>query len=173
MNKTLTCPLVLRGLALAVLAVGTLIVVAPAGAQTRPALVRDVDNGALQPFRTLININLAAGETFKTVNGPVVPAGKRLVIENVSVWAYMANSADNVTGVWLTVPTASPATFALMDPAPGERRVLAGGSAISAYNRLVKLYYNPGETVQGQVFFDGTAGQKIVNIYLNGHLVNL
>jgi len=26
----------------------------------------------------------------------------------------------------------------------------AGGGAIAAYNRLVKLYYNPGETVQGQ-----------------------
>ena len=173
MNKTLLRPLALRGLAAALLALGMLIVVAPAEAQTRPALVRDVDNGALQPFRGLININLAAGETFKVINGPVVPAGKRLVIENVSVWAFMANSADNVTGVWLTVPIASPATFALMDPAPGERKTLAGGSAIAAYNRLVKLYYNPGETVQGQVYFDGTAGQKIVNIFLNGHLVNL
>ena len=94
MNKTLTCPLVLRGLALAVLAVGTLIVVAPAGAQTRPALVRDVDNGALQPFRTLININLAAGETVKTVNGPVVPAGKRLVIRNVSGYAALQAFAN-------------------------------------------------------------------------------
>ena len=173
MSKTLLRPSELRGLAVAVLAIGALIHVAPAEAQTRPALVRDVDNGALQPFRTLISLSLAAGETTKTVNGPVVPAGKRLVIENVSVWALMSSSADNVTGVWLTVPTASPLTFALMDPSPGERKILAGGGAIAAYNRLVKLYYDPGETVQGQVFFDGTNALKIVNIYLNGHFVTL
>jgi len=162
-----------RATALAVFALSTMLVAAPSEAQTRPALVRDVDNGALQPFRTLINISLAAGETSKTVSGPVVPTGKRLVIENVSVWAFMANSADNVTGIWLTVPTASPATYALMDSSPGERKNIAGGAAIAAFNRLVKLYYNPDETIQGQVFFDGTAGTKTVNIYLNGYYVNL
>jgi hypothetical protein len=37
----------------------------------------------------------------------------------------------------------------------------------------MKLYYNPGETVQLQVFYGGTTAAKLVNVYLNGHFVNL
>jgi hypothetical protein len=159
-------------LALAVLALVAVLPAAPAAAQTRPALVRDVDNGALQPFRTLLSSSLAANETQKTVDGPVVPAGKRLVIENVSVWIF-TNGTDTATGVWLTVPAANPATFALMDPDSTERKNVGGTSFVTAYNRLVKLYFNPGETVQSQVFFNGTSANKIANIYLNGYYVNL
>ena len=145
---------------------------APILAQTRPALVRDVDNGALQPFREAILVSLAQSETSKFVNGPVVPAGKRLVIENVSVW-ILTQSTDAATGIWLTVPGASPATFALMDPDSTERKSVGPGQFVTAYNRVVKLYFNPGETVQANVFFQGTAGIKLVNLYLNGHYVNL
>lgn len=162
----------LRILAVACVALATGLFAVPADAQTRPALVRDVDNGALQPFRELINVTLNAGDTFKIVNGPVVPAGKRLVIENVSVWVY-SHASDFVTGVWLTVPGANPATYALMDPTPGERKDIGSNQTVAAYNRLVKLYYNPGETVQAQVYFNGTTSSKIANLYLNGHYVNL
>lgn len=144
----------------------------PTLAQTRPALVRDADNPALQPFRELINANLLSTENTKFVNGPTVPAGKRLVIENASVWAYTSLS-DFVTGIWLTVPGATPPTFVLLDPADTERKPIGGGSAVAAYNRTVKLYYNPGEQVQLNVFVDGSAGPRIVNVYLNGYYVNL
>jgi len=169
MNKPIPLSSVLRAAAFAVIALGAVICTVPAEAQTRPALVRDVDNGALQPFRDHIFISVAAGEIFKLVNGPVVPAGKRLVIENVSVWASTPLDVE-ITGVWLQVAGVS--TFALMDPNSTERRD-SGASAISAYNRTVKLYYNPGETIQGQVFFKGLSGTKQVNIYLNGYYVNL
>jgi hypothetical protein len=159
-------------LAQAVLALAVMLPAVPAVAQTRPALVRDVDNGALQPLRTLINVSLAANETFKTVNGPVVPAGKRLVVENVSVW-ILTQGTDSATGIWLTAPTASPPTYALMDPASTERKNVGGTDFVTAYNRVVKLYFDPGETVQAQVFFLGTSGIKIANLYLNGYYVNL
>ena len=101
-----------------------------------------------------------------------MPANKRLVIENVSIWA-LTNGSDAVTGIWLTVPGANPPTFALMDPDSTERKNVGGTSFVTAYNRVVKLYFNPGETVQANVFFTGTSGGKIVNIYLNGYYVNL
>lgn len=141
-------------------------------APDRTTWVRDVDNPALQPFRALISVNLAAGETSKTVIGPTVPTGKTLVIENVSIWIYTSASADIATGVWLTVPNASPATFFLGDPTSTERKLLGGGS-ITAYNRQVRLYYNADEVINAQVFFDGTNGSKTVNYYLNGYLVNV
>lgn len=157
----------------AVTALGAALTAPPAFAQTRPALVRDADNPALQPFRALINVNLGASETIKVVDGPTVPAGKRLVIENVSMWIFTSASADIATGVWLTVPGSSPATFFLADPTSAERKLLAGGGSVTAYNRQVRLYYNAGEVIQANVFFDGTAGTKIANYYLNGYLVNV
>lgn len=161
----------LRSCALALLALGAAAGMAPAAeAQTRPALIRDVDNGALQPFRTRISITVPSGSPSALVNGPVVPAGKRLVIENVSVWALTPLDVE-VTGLWLQVSASE--TFALMDPNSTERRDI-GGSAVSAYNRLVKLYYNPGETLQAQVFLKGpNTGTRLVNVYLNGYYVNL
>jgi hypothetical protein len=76
-------------------------------------------------------------------------------------------------GVWLTVPTAQTPDFVLLDPNSTERKLIAVNNAVTAYNRLVKLYYNPGETVQLQVFFDGMAALKLVNVYLHGYYVNL
>lgn len=150
----------------------SILVGAPVQAQTRPALVRDVDNGALQSFRAFIGVVAVASEGFKSADGPVVPAGKRLVIENASVWAF-TDANDYVTGVWLTVPGAAPATFALLDPASTERKTVGVSSTVTAYNRTVKLYYNAGETVQLQTYFLGTTSLKIVNVYLNGYLVTL
>ena len=146
----------------------SLAVTANAYAQ-RPALTRDVDNPALAPVRILININLNPNETFKTVNSLTVPAGKRLVIENASVWAFSSNAADVVTGIWLSPLNIS--HFHLLDPAANEIRNITGGSAVAAYNRPIKAYFEAGETLQGWAFFDGTTAAKTVNIYLQGYYV--
>jgi hypothetical protein len=135
----------------------------------RPALTRDVDNPALAPVRILININLNPGETFKTVNSITVPVGKRLVIENASIWAFSSSAADVVTGVWLSPLNVS--HFHLLDPAANEIRNMTGNSAVAAYNRTIKAYFEAGETLQGWAFYDGTNGSKTVNIYLQGYYV--
>jgi hypothetical protein len=149
----------------------------PTLAQTRPALTRDVDNGAFQPFRSGIFTSLVAAEGYKFVDAYTVPAGKRLVIENVSVWGLGATTDFLLTGVWLSVPGANPPTYVLLDPNSTERTLIGGGTqALSSYNRVVKLYYNPGETIRAEVFTEGATGPnayKLVNIYLNGYLVNL
>jgi hypothetical protein len=143
-----------------------LLMVSDAFAQ-RPALTRDVDNPALSPVRLLININLDPSETFKTVNSITVPAGKRLVIENASIWAFTSSSADVVTGVWLSPLNVS--HFHLLDPAANEIRVLPTGPSVAAYNRPIKAYFEAGETLQGWAFSEGTTALKIVNIYLQGY----
>jgi hypothetical protein len=62
----------------------------------------------------------------------------------------------------------------LLDPNTTERKLIGGSSTVSAYNRQFKLYYEPGETVQAQVFVEGAATDfKQFNIYINGYLVNL
>ena len=51
-----------------------------------PALTRDVDNGDRQPFQQPFTMNFGRGDT-EILDNPVlsVPAGKRLVIETISV----------------------------------------------------------------------------------------
>ncbi len=161
-----------RGFALrTVFGVATLaiaVTVSPANAQTRPALVRDVDNPALQPQRIAIFSSLTAAEGSKFTDGFVVPAGKRLVIENASVWAR-TEGADRVTGIWLNVK--GQLAFIMLDPVTTETKTLVGGSNITAYNRIIKAYFNAGETVEASVFTEGSTSGKIVNIYLQGNLI--
>ena len=143
----------------------------PSLAQTRPALVRDVDNGDLSPVRLAISVSLGATETYGERDGITVPAGKRLVIDNVSMWAFTSSAADKITGVWLSVKPGS--NYLLLDPAANEVRTISGGSSVAAYNRPVKAYYEAGETLFAQVFADGTASSKIVNYYIQGHYVTV
>lgn len=142
----------------------------PAIAQTRPALVRDVDNPALQPQRIGIFTSLASGENYKLTLGPVVPAGKQLVIENASVWA-LTNDTVKVTGIWLK--PVGPSVYILLDPTTNEFRPLTGGLTLAAYNRTLKAYFSPGEQLQVEVFTEGTGGLQLVNVYLQGYYVNV
>jgi hypothetical protein len=135
----------------------------------RPALTRDVDNPALAPVRLWININMAANEPSKIVDSITVPAGKRLVIENASVWAFTSNSADSITGLWLAPKNVT--MFHLLDPTPAEVKPIGGGAAVAAYNRVLKGYFEEGETLEVWAFATGTGGQRIVNIYLQGYFV--
>ena len=140
-------------------------------AQTRPALVRDVDNGDLNPVRMAISVSLNATDTYGERDGITVPAGKRLVIDNVSMWAFTSSSSDKITGVWLSVKPG--ANYLLLDPAANEVRNLTFGGSIAAYNRPVKAYFEAGETLFAQVFADGTSSTKIVNYYIQGHYITV
>lgn len=167
MKMSMRCCVPVLGLAAAVLASTA----PPALAQTRPALVRDVDNGDLNPVRLTISVSIDSSSTYGERDSLTVPAGKRLVIDNASVWAFTSASTDKITGVWVSVKPG--ANYLLLDPAPTEVRTLAFGGTVAAYNRPIKAYYEAGETLYAQVFADGTASSKIVNIYLQGHYVTV
>jgi hypothetical protein len=106
------------------------------------------------------------------VDGLIVPAGKRLVIENASIWTF-TSGADRITGVWLRPTINTQFVYILLDPAANEFRQIAGGSTVAAYNRPLKVYFNPGEQLTAKVNADGAGGSKQVNIYLQGYYVNL
>ena len=140
-----------------------------ANAQVRAALTRDVDNPDLNPVRITISVSLAATDTYGERDSYTVPAGKRLVLDNASMWAFTSSASDKITGVWLSVKPGG--YYLLLDPAANEVRNISGGSSVAAYNRPVKSYFEAGETLYAQVFADGTTSSKIVNYYLTGHLV--
>ncbi len=155
----------------ATLVVGGALSTVPAiAAAARAALVRDADNPALQPVRIPVLTSLEPGQFNEITVAYTVPAGKRLVIENVSVWG-LTNNPGHFTGIWLNVQGQT--AFLLLNPTTSESRPLEGGSEVIAYNRAVKAYYNPGEVLEVYVFVEGVSNTKLLNMYLQGYLVNL
>jgi hypothetical protein len=94
---------------------------------TNPLPVRDVDNPARQPFLTSTFASLADGSTFVAANPNIsVPAGKRLVIEQISLSAnlpsgqkpvFSMNVRDNFAQVIFdqALPTTLQGTFGPID----------------------------------------------------------
>lgn len=158
----------------ALLAVAGAVTSVPALAQAvRAALVRDVDNPAVDPVRTALLVQIPANQGFQTVDGLIVPPGKRLVIENASVWTFTTNP-DRITGVWVRPKTLpNPPVYLLLDPSESEFRTLSFNATVAAYNRTIRAYFNPGEQLTAEVYADGTAALKQANIYLQGYYVTL
>jgi len=104
---------------------------------TNPVLVRDVDNPARHAFQQEVDVTFNAGETF--VNPTIdVPAGKRLVVEYVSITACL--------------PAGQKLTNA-------EIRTGATGG-----NPFVAMIVTPGSTACADLF-DGFTASQMVRFY--------
>ncbi len=173
-NKLLTL-----AAALALLAVLGKFYAAPAIAQAvRAALIRDSDNGALQPVNFKLSVNQTSAAQFVDVDGPTVPAGKRLVVEDISVFG-LTPTGTVLTGVWLVNKGGE--NFLLVNPESGERSVSTDGRTnLYGYNRPVKVYYDAGNVIQAQIYRDSLtpgvavpSGDFLVNVFVHGYYVNV
>jgi hypothetical protein len=172
MNRWKALVWMAAGLMAAVLITGGFLTIPAVAQAVRAALVRDVDNPALDPVRTPFVVSLQTNEGVKVVDGLVVPAGKRLVIENASIWTF-TTGADRITGIWLRPKINPQLVYILLDPAASEFRSILGNSTIAAYNRTLKVYFNPGEQLTVEVYADGNSNFKSANVYLQGYYVTL
>ncbi len=78
----------------------------PAFAQVKAALVRDVDNPALQPVQFALTMHKTGGNPQYAASVPPIPVGKKLVIETISIvdqnpgtYAGQLVAVPNVNGV--------------------------------------------------------------------------
>jgi hypothetical protein len=142
-------------------------------AQIRAALVRDVDHPAQAPVRFVASVSVAAGQTFGAANLAPVPAGKRLVIQTVSVFGY-TQTPERIVAVWLSTNPES--TYISLDPQTTELKSMgsffSGYDAI-AYNRNVTFVYEPGEIPRLIVGVGSTTNPKFVNFFIHGYYVTL
>jgi hypothetical protein len=108
----------------------------PVYAQVKAALVQSRDEKARNPYQARINV-LGAGGT-STTTFPFVPAGKRLVIEHVSVLIRGA-FADTIDSAYLSGNQAGAFQFT-----PGVYTQTGGGAYV--INQGVLEYFDAGDT---------------------------
>ena len=130
------------------------------------APIHDVDNPARQPWACGIANYTSAVTNRNQFSCPAVPAGKRLVIEFVSLRIELPAGVQ-IDGLSLIATTAgvSHAHYAILIASPANNQ---------RYNvaQLTRIYADPGTTVSGLV--EGTVSSDLVVLgTLSGYLVNL
>jgi hypothetical protein len=111
-------------------------------ATIRPALVRDVDNGALEPFR--VRVEIAFSALGQSVDLVTVPAGKRLVVEHIS-WSASVPTGQQIIFAGLNDQYGNMIAFLNI---PGPIVSLSPSFQIQSSSETVKIYLNPGEVVR-------------------------
>jgi hypothetical protein len=129
-----------------------------ANAQAKPALVRNVDEAALQP----IQFNLLPHSLVSNQNAVYfqVPAGQRLVIE------YYSAQAQDLSGgaAGMTLSTLSNGNSV-------GYIVYVNKNDTNAVNQTTRIYADPGSFVQAFAFNSGATCGGSINI--SGYLVNI
>lgn len=141
-----------------------------------PLLVRDVDNPAQQPVvRLADDVNVLVGETQAFTQMYTVPAGKRLVIEFVSVRTFVLPPGQKL---FVSVQVSDGQTTYDINLAPtlvGTFTVGTGGTRgdRSAISQQTRLYANAGETVRAFAQKNDDVGAGQATITVMGYLVDV
>lgn len=173
MNKTLKNLVALTCVALVA---GALM---PQGAiaQTRATLVKNVDEPGLVPFSQTFDISQTACNCqnccFSTT--APVPAGKRLVITNVSGYFPLAAFANMGPINLLALTTAPAFSSVTILTLPVAFRTQWNGGDYPAYelNQNVHAYVDAGKAVELSVFHGGSWNFRTGAVTINGYLVSL
>jgi len=124
----------------------------------QPALVRDVDEGALQPFQlSMVVGSITSGTQAAYIP---VPAGKRMVID------YYSAQAQDWTGgaALMTIGTTVGGVFV-------SYIVYVNANTSNQVTQATKIYADPGTQVQ--IFVATNAGSCGGLISISGHYVNI
>jgi hypothetical protein len=127
--------------------------------------VRDVDNPAKEPFQASASLVLPFGQTFGFQNIIVVPVGKVLVIEDISVDARLTG-VDKLISVALFTGGAN---YYLH---PNDEGTDEFGRRVYTTSQHVRLYFTQGNVVGGYATRNPATGQPDVNFSIFGYFVD-
>lgn len=141
----------------------------PSSAQTRPALVKDVDSPAGQPFAASATpgfSGLTATETLLTV-----PAGKRAVVEHFSCINFL-DVGNNFVRMELRY------TLGGVERRQQFVHERVGTSLISgidvwSFSQPVRLYADAGTAIQVSAIRRSGTGSGGIECHVSGHYVNV
>ena len=139
---------------------------------TAPALVRDVDNPARQPFQPNVGITIGDGAP---AGGALldVPSGKQLVIE------YVSASVQLPTGQKvreLRVATLQGSTVLSHFLGATFQATVGGSTTVDIFilSQVTRLYSNPGtSSVEFSVIRNNSSGTGFYSLSISGYLVNV
>ncbi len=153
----------------------TILTAQPANAQTRAALVKNVDEPGLVPFSQTFQIGVTACSCSNCcfVKTTTIPAGKRLVIQNVSGWVPL----DAVGSLgYINVDQRDGSTSTTILTITPVFRTQWNGGEYPAYefNQMVLAFVDAGKWASVGIF----SGVNFSNfrtgvLTINGYLVNL
>ncbi len=142
------------------------LVSAPVFAAGPPALaVKDVDNGARQPWSFIGSVHMSYPDFIGGSNEYVVPAGKRLVVEQVSV-RVKAPQGQLFHG-YLNTNLSGGHFFDI----PYKGMFYADG--LSLGNTMLRMYVAPGDHFSVSIFRAGNDASASAEIFASGYLVDL
>lgn len=164
-------------LAAVLAAAGLLLAVTPttAVAQTRPALVKNVDEPGRMPYQAMVEFNGGGEPTcpipgFCIVSFPDVPAGKRLVVERLTVLVGVtgAGQPNYVTFGDGFVSNGGNIAIVMPNFAPS---IEVMGVTFWALSEVVRVYYGPGTTPKVKLGATANFG-FVANVSLHGYLID-
>jgi hypothetical protein len=146
-----------RSIGLVAASLTAALTVTPSFAQTRAALVKNVDEPGRAPYQSVVDFNAGSGCGSNTscnfVSFAAVPAGKRLVVEHLSVLTGVASGGQptllafsNSPGCGNCSNRAVGTGWVNTDFSPGF------GASFWAIDRPVYLFYEAGETPQIKMY---------------------
>jgi hypothetical protein len=160
------------------LAFGALVAVLPATeavAQVRPAYVKNVDEPGRAPYQQLVSFNTGAGSgsclsaSFCLIAFNAVPAGKRLVVEHVSILIGTVGAAPNLVTFGNDFST-NTGNVAIVRP-DFRAGPAAGAVTFWSLSEAVRVYFEPGQVPR--VKLSGAANFGFVgNASLHGYLID-
>jgi len=127
-------------------------------------LVRDSDNPALAPFSGVVSFSFSALNTQGLLT--TVPAGKRLVIENVS---FVSGGSSSNQVVYAALRNSQFGTVVLVLPINAPHLSVTPGLTLQDNSLPVKAYFEAGQDVWVSASYTG--GTRDFTMYLTGYYI--
>ena len=139
---------------------------------TNPLSVRDVDNPARQPYANLRTIILDAGQAGSTIFFSDVPAGKRLVIEEISVRGYAPTGQVWQFATFSVEHNGNEIDFDVQVNPRGTNPYDAGQDQFSG-SQQVRLYSDPGSQPSFIAQRNASTGSARLTMSISGYFVDV
>ena len=136
----------------------------PLMAQTRAALVQDVDQAARAPFQVTVPVNIT-NFTYTPVS---IPSGKRLVVDYISLSGAAQTSGAYIQPLILLSSSVAGSATAVYYIAPQQ-----SGTAPGQYYHTEKTTIYADSLSVGPAFAGFTPTFMIFNVVISGHLVSI
>ena len=134
-------------------------------AAVKAALIRDVDNPAMQPFQAAGSCSLGGGCCCGN-NVYTVPSGKRAVVEYVSAQCPQFPSGFGCAGFVQTTLNGVMVSHSL-------RAVPASNGTFNTVGQQVRIYGDAGTVITAGGYSTGGPATGTINLAISGYLVDL